>query len=410
MDLPKGVEIPSALAAVLLKTEEQESIFIWVAYSQPHRFTDAEVRFLNTVAGQAILAVSNSVLFLKAEVGKKRLESVLTSTPEPVMVAGENGQLLIVNQAAEKMYEIVRMDPDAGDGSGELISSTLKDFVLNTSQTESKAEELELEDGRTYLVSVSPVAVEDQHVGKVCVLRDVTEYKQLEKMKNEYVSTVSHDLKAPLSLIRGYASMLPMVGEMNNQQREYTNKILEGIDDITHMADDLLDMRRIDSASLLTVEKVSPSGLFNEVVADLQPQILNRKIQIMPELTLSQDLTIEADKVLLHRALYNLLENAVKFSPLGAQVNLRLQANAESVVFVIQDHGAGIAPLDLKAIFNRVTRLVNVDGTVQKESGLGLSIVKSIAERHQGKVWAESQLGKGSTFYLEIPVRYAGKN
>ena len=381
-----------------------------MAYSQSHRFSEGEVRFLNTLAGQAVLAVSNSILYRKAEVGKKRLESVLTSTPEPVMVAGEAGELLIVNQAAEKMYELVSINPEAGESGGEITSKILKDFVLGTSQTESKVDEMALEDGKTYLVSVSPVEVEDQYVGKVCVLRDVTEYKQLEKMKNEYVSTVSHDLRAPLSLIRGYVSMLPMVGDMNQQQKDYTTKIMEGIDDITGMADDLLDMRRIDSGALLNVEKVSPSELFNTVVAEMQPQIMNRKIQIMPELTLSQDLTIEADKVLLQRALINLLENAVKYSPVGGQINLRLQVNQDSVVFVIQDHGAGIAPLDLKNLNNWFSRTINVEGSVQRESGLGLSIVKSIAERHQGKVLAESQLGKGSTFLLEIPLRYALKS
>ncbi len=410
MELPKGVEVPSALAAILLKSDDQEAAYIWVAYSQPHRFSEGEVRFLNTLAGQAVLAVSNSILYRKAEVGKKRLESVLTSTPEPVLVAGESGQLLIVNQAAEKMYELVSIDKEAGEGGGEIISKILKGFVLGTSKTESKVEEMALEDGKTYLVSVSPVEVEGQHVGKVCVLRDVTEYKQLEKMKNEYVSMVSHDLRAPLSLIRGYVSMLPMVGDMNPQQKDYTTKIMEGIDDITGMADDLLDMRRIDSGTLLNVEKVSPSELLNIVVTEMQPQIMNRKIQIMPELTLSQDLMIEADKALLQRALINLLENAVKYSPISGQINLRLQVNAESVVFVIQDRGAGIAPLDLKNLNNWFARTVNLESNIQRESGLGLSIVKSIAERHLGRIWAESQLGKGSTFFLEIPIRYLGKS
>jgi len=410
MGIPKGAEIPSALAAISLITGGEDSGFIWVVYSQPHRFTEPEIRFLNTLAGQAVLALTNSILYLKAEVGKKRLESVLTSTPEPVMVAGEAGQLLIVNQAAEQMEDLVSMDREANDGSGEIISEDLKEFVLSTSQTESKAEEMELEDGRTYLVSVSPVEVESQHVGKVCVLRDVTEYKQLEKMKSEYVSTVSHDLKAPLGLIRGYASMLPMVGEMNEQQRDYSDKILEGIDDISKMADNLLDMRRIDSGIQLQVEKVAPVDLLDNVIEEMQPQIKNRKIQVMPELTLSQNLTIEADKALLQRALYNLMENAIKFSPIGGQINLRLQVNESSIVFEIQDHGPGIAPIDLPNIFNRVKRMVNKDGTLQKESGLGLSIVKSIAEQHQGKVWVESMLGKGCTFFLEIPIGYQMKS
>ena len=315
MDIPKGVEIPSALAAVQLKSDDNDSAYIWVAYSEPHRFTAGEVRCLNTLAGQAVLAVSNASLYLSAEVGKKRLESVLASTPEPVLVADEDGNLLVVNQAAEQLYELLSLEKESDTARGEIISKTLKSFLMNTSQTESIVEEITLEDSKTYLVSVSPVAVEAQHVGRVCVLSDVTEYKQLEKMKNEYVSTVSHDLKGPLGLIRGYTSMLPMVGDMNDQQREYTNKIIETIDDITRMADELLDMRRIDSRSLIDVQKVSPSEILNSVVEEMQPQIMNRKIQIMPELTLSQDVIVEADRVLLHRALFNLLDNAVKFSP-----------------------------------------------------------------------------------------------
>ena len=410
MNIPQGVETPSSLAAIQIQAQAENTTFIWVAYEQPHRFTDGEIRFLNTLASQAVLAVSNAGLYLTAEVGKRRLESVLASTPEPVLVAGEDGNLLMVNQAAEQLYELLSLNETAGGSRGEILSNTLKTFVMSTSPNESKVEEITLEDNKTYLVSVSPVEVEGQHVGKVCVLSNVTEYKQLEKMKTEYVSTVSHDLKGPLSMIRGYTSMLPMVGEMNDQQREYTNKIIETVDDISRMADELLDMRRIDTRSLIDVQKVSPSEMLNDVVEEMQPQIMNRKIQVLPELTLSQDVVVEADRVLLQRAIFNLLENAVKFSPLGGQVNLRLQVSEKSVTFVIQDHGPGIAPLDLPHIFDRVKRTVNKDGTTQRDAGLGLSIVKSIAERHQGRVWAESQLGKGCTFYLEIPIRYAGKN
>jgi len=404
MGLPKTAAIPSALAAIALNKSGENPGFIWVVYTQSHRFLEPEIRFLNTLAGQALLAVSNSLLYQRAEVGKKRLESILTSTPEPVLVAGESGQLLMVNQAAEEMTLLIRLNAQANTGKGEIISKTLKEFITGTNPTESRAEEMELEDHHIYLVSVSPVAVESQHLGKVCVLRDVTDYKQLEKMKSEYVSTVSHDLKAPLILIRGYASMLPMVGELNDQQRDYSQKILDGIDDISRMADNLLDMRRIDSGIQLQVERVSPSDLLDEVIEEMQPQIKHRKIQILRELTLAQNLTIEADRVLLQRALHNLLDNAVKFSPLGSQVNLRLQVNENSVVFEIQDHGPGIAPLDQPHVFESVRR--NTDGTLKKEWGVGLSIVRSIAERHQGRAWLESQLGKGSTFFLEIPSHY----
>lgn len=408
MGLPKTAAVPSALAAIALKSTGENAGFIWIVYSQSHRFLDPEIRFLNTLAGQALLAVTNSLLYHKAEVGKKRLESVLTSTPEPVLVAGEAGQLLMVNQAAEKLTQLIRLSDELNARGSEIISRRLKEFVISTNPSESRAEEMELEDHHTYLVSVSPVAVESKHLGKVCVLLDVTEYKQLEKMKSEYVSTVSHDLKTPLTLIRGYASMLPMVGELNEQQRDYSQKILDGIDDISRMADNLLDMRRIDSGVQLQVERVSPSDLLDEVIEEMQPQIKHRKLQILRELTLAQSMTIEADRVLLQRALHNLLDNAVKFSPLGSQVNLRLQVNESSVVFEVQDHGPGIAPLDQPNVFESVRR--DADGTLKKEWGVGLSIVRSIAERHQGRVWLESQLGKGSTFFLEIPVHYQAIN
>jgi len=111
---------------------------------------------------------------------------------------------------------------------------------------------------------------------------------------------------------------------------------------------------------------------------------------------------------LLQRALYNLVDNAVKFSPIGGQVNLRLQVNDSAVVFQIEDHGPGIAPIDQPMIFEPARRNYPKEGGQQTEPGLGLSIVKSIAERHQGRVWVDSLLGKGSTFYLEIPIRHQG--
>lgn len=408
MGIPGNALIPSALAAIALNTGEEERAFIWVAYTGSHRFKESEIRFLNTLAGQALLAVTNSQLYMKAEIGKRRLESVLASTPEPVMVAGEDGSMLISNQAARQMDLLVVANQGSTDGSGEIVSNVLKEFITGTKPNEKRVEELQLEDNQIYLVSVSPVEVEGKHMGKVCMLRDVTEYRQLERMKSEYVSAVSHDLKAPLVLIRGYASMMPMVGDLNEQQRDYSHKILEGIDEITRMSDNLLDMRRIDSSNQLKIGPVSPAVLLDEVIKEIEPQIKHRKIQALRELTLAQDVMIEADQVLLGRALFNLMDNAIKFSPLGGKVNLRLQINDNNVVFEIQDHGPGIAPLDLPNLFSGKKQL---NGEKEnKEAGVGLAIVKTIAERHHGKVWANSILGKGSTFYLEIPRRFQTKS
>ena len=198
--------------------------------------------------------------------------------------------------------------------------------------------------------------------------------------------------------------MIQMVGDLNAQQKEYAAKITDGLEGLDQMVEKLLDIGRIESGVNLQVEAVAPMDLIDHVVRLLQPQAAQRKVQVMRELTLSQDVQIEADKTLLQQALYNLIDNAIKFSPVNGQVFLRLQSLEDKVIFEIQDQGPGIAPLDIPKIFERgslVNR--NQEGYV-KSGGLGLTIVKSIAERHGGRVYVKSVLGRGSTFFLEIPL------
>ncbi len=401
----KGASIPSAIVSILLSDEKSEYGLLWIAYTEAHRFYDEEIHFLNTIAGQAVLAISNSSLFMNAEIGKKRLESVLTSTPEPVLVVAESGKLLLANQAARDVIGLIEISEDKDEIEGRVISTEFYGFLREHRETGEKSGEVDIE-GKTFNISVSSVIVENVMVGTVCVLRDITEFRELEQMKTDFVATVSHDLRAPMGIVRGYATMLQMVGELNEQQKDYADKIIKDLDAIDQMVDKLLDLGRIESGSVLQFEKVAPMDMFDEVVKLLQPLATQRKVQIMRELTLAQDLTIEVDRTLLQQALYNLLDNAIKFSPLNGQVALRLQVLPETVIFEIQDHGAGIAPLDIAKIFDKFSRTGSKDNTFLKGSGLGLSIVKSIAERHNGRTWAKSTLGKGSTFFLEIPIRH----
>lgn len=395
--------IPSAIVAMTLADEATDYGLLWIAYTEPHRFYDEEIHFLNTIAGQAVLAISNSSLFMNAEVGKKRLESVLSSTPEPVLVVGESGRLLMANEAAEDVAGLIETSGEEGHLIGEIKSEEFIDFLNGNRDKVNKTGEISIE-GKIFEISVSPVKVENAMVGTVCVLRDITEFRDMEKMKSDFVATVSHDLRAPMGIVRGYATMLQMVGELNEQQKEYANKMVNDLDVIDQMVDKLLDLGRIESGSVLQVEKIAPMDLFDEVMKVLQPLATQRKVQIMRELTIAQSLEIDADKALLQQALYNLLDNAIKFSPLSGKIALRLQVNPENVVFEIQDHGPGIAPLDIDKIFDKFSRNGSKDNGSLKGSGLGLSIVKSIAERHHGKVWAVSTLGKGSTFFLQVPI------
>ncbi len=399
----KSTLLPSAVVAISLADDTHHYGMMWIAYTEPHRFYDEEIHFLDTIAGQAVLAISNSSLFMNAEVGKKRIESVLASTPEPVLVVGESGRLLMSNAAAENVAGLIDQFGSEEEGVREIGSPEFLEFLrLNRNKGKRTGEIAIL--GKTYEVSMSPVMVDEIMVGTVCVIRDITEYRELEKMKSDFVATVSHDLRAPMGIVRGYATMMQMVGEMNDQQKEYAAKIINDLDFIDQMVEKLLDLGRIESGSILQVEKASPVGLINEVVKILTPLATQRKVKIIDELNNSQNIEMEADKTLVKQALYNLIENAIKFSHLGGQVELRLQSTEESVTFEIQDHGPGIAPLDVDRIFDKFSRNGMKEGSVLRGAGLGLSIVKSIAEKHRGKVWVKSTLGKGSIFYFQIPI------
>jgi signal transduction histidine kinase len=237
----------------------------------------------------------------------------------------------------------------------------------------------------------------------VCVLRDVTEFKKLDALKSEFVSTVSHDLRSPLTLIRGYATMLQMVGELNEQQSGYARKIITSVENMSRLVNNLLDLGRIEAGITLQLEKVNIQDVLDKVVSGLQLQAAQKLIQLDLEIPDQADLLIEADQALLQQALYNLVENAIKYTEADGTVNVNLHSHEDRIIFEVRDSGIGIAPADQPRIFEKFFRAGRRGLQHDKGTGLGLTIVKSIAERHGGRVWLESQLGKGSIFFLEIP-------
>ncbi len=409
MGIPRNEKIPSAIAGIAIRDEHTIYGVLWIAYEETHRFQDSETRYLNTIAGEAVLAISNSSLYRQAEIGKKRLENVLASTPEPVLLFGEDQLIILANPAALEIPGLIGNAKGSSGGERQITSELLSNFLKENKKRTEKNSELTLENGRTYYVNVSTADIDQKRIGTVCVLQDITEFRALDKMKSEFVQTVSHDLRSPLSLVKGYSTMLQMVGELNDQQKAYTGKIEKGLDTMNQMVDNLLDLSRIEAGIELQIETIKPYDLLEQVMAMLQPQATQKKIQLWITAVDAENIEIEADGALLQQALFNLLDNAVKYSPLNGQVYLRLVDNGESVIFAIQDHGMGIAPLDLPYVFERFHKSGRKDGHTRQGTGLGLTIVKSIAERHKGKTWVESILGKGSTFYIEIPKRQSRK-
>jgi signal transduction histidine kinase len=223
-------------------------------------------------------------------------------------------------------------------------------------------------------------------------------------LKSDFVSTVSHDLRSPLTLMRGYATMLEMAGTLNDQQKSYTKMIVQGVDNMAKLVNNLLDLGRIDFGVGLQVDSIPVLDILERVTSALQLQAKQKNISLGVEIPKDMPHAIEADQALLHQAIYNLVENALKYTPEGGEVTVNLLTAPTTLTFAIQDSGIGIPASDVPRLFEKFYRGTNREALAQRGTGLGLAIVKSIAERHGGKVWVESELGKGSIFHLQIPV------
>ncbi len=408
LDVEEEERLPGAVLAVALQQEQQYYGVLWLAYEEPHSFPDSEVRFLVTLAGQAALAASNSRLFKRAELGRQRLASILASTPDPILVTDHHGRLLLCNPIAEKLIELPE-DGGVGSKIAELIDQQELLKLLQDAPPEGDSREIQLADQRIFLATVSPVIAEQEQLGRVCVLRDITHLKEMDELKSDFVSTVSHDLRSPLTLMRGYATMLEMVGELNEQQQNYVHKIITGVESMSHLVQNLLDLGRIEAEVGLKLDMVSAPDIVSEVAEAYKVRANQKKVQIHIEPPAQTIPFISADKALLSQALRNLIDNAINFNTTDGDVWIHYYLESGTIIFEVEDTGIGISPVDQQRLFEKFYRVESREKDKQQGTGLGLAIVRSIAERHGGEAWMESKLGQGSTFYLSIPIRQPEK-
>ena len=394
---------PASLLAMALQHKDKDFGTLWLAYEKPHQFDEGELRFLDAVARQAAQAAFNAQLYLGAQVGRERMEAILSSTPDPVLVVDRQHRLLLANPAARATLE----NGDRLEGGvliDEVISHEELLALIKTPHAQKETAEISLGGKRTYFATSSPITMEGRGVGRVCLLQDVTQFKEIDALKSEFVATVSHDLRAPLTLMRGYASMLQMVGDLNEQQAGYLQKIVGGVDSMSKLVNNLLDLGRIEAGVGLKLEPFKPMDVLQHVSEALQLQVAQKQIELKLNDRGAPD-SVEGDAALLQQAIMNLIDNAIKYTQPGGKVQVEISQRDAYLLVAVRDNGIGIAPIDQPRLFERFFRAARRDSRKQRGSGLGLAIVKSIAERHGGRVWLESELGKGSSFYMLIPLR-----
>ena len=404
-----GENPPASVIALALNYEHDFYGVFWLAFNEQHQFTDEEVRFLNTLAGEAALAAANTHLYAAAEAGRQRLEAVLNSAPEPILVFDDHMNLLLLNPAALQIPELIGSAAPGKPLAQVVQNQDLQKMILRPIKDGNTTGEVTLSNQRIYFASISQVQSDDLLIGRVCILRDITHYKVLDREKSEYVANVSHDLRSPLTLLRGYVTMIQMMGDLNDQQQGFLQKMITSLESMSSVVEKLLDLGRLESGMGLMISRVIPALIIDEVVTALTGDAARKNIEIDTSGVPRHRIEMEVDPALLSQALRNLVENAIKYTPIGGKIHLSLLEQGDSLVFQIRDNGIGIAPLDLPRVFEKFYRSSRREAYAQKGSGLGLAIVKSIAERHYGRVWVESQLGKGSVFFIQLPLRQPKK-
>ena len=395
-----------AVVALPVRTKDQTLAVMWVGFDSVRQFDPSEIDLLSTLASQMAVLVENAHLFQAEEGGRRRLEAVLTSTTDAVLVTDRGDRILLINPAAERAFGAAA-DTVVGQKveNTPLASALAGAFEEPLSPREALTEEVPLADGRTLYASVSTILSADGgRIGRVAMMRDVTHFKELDEMKSEFVATVSHDLRAPLTFMRGYTTMLPMVGELNEKQTDYVQKILRGIGQMSELVDNLLDLGRIEAGVGLERKPCHLGAILVEAVDSMRVRTVAKGLKL--ELEPAEEVAVVAgDAALLRQAVTNLVDNAIKYTHDAGTVKVGLSVRDGQAVIHVADTGIGIAPDDQVRLFEKFYRIKRRDTEDVQGTGLGLAIVKSIVERHGGKVWVDSKLNHGSTFYISLPLR-----
>jgi two-component system phosphate regulon sensor histidine kinase PhoR len=346
---------------------------------------------------------------------RQHAEAILYSISDAVLVTDVFDDVLLANEAAARAFDFdldrARRTPvDALLRDASMISM-IRDMRKSQSTSDRRVIEHAVQvDGekRTFKVTLSCVTDQaEQPAGVVAVLHDMTHEREVAEMKNDFVSNVSHELRTPLASIKAYVEML-IDGEADDEKtkRDFYDVIQNEANRLGRLIDNILNISRIESGLIkINKQPQSLAVILKDAMEVIEPQARMKQIELKEEMTAVFYQTM-ADRDMLYQAVLNLLGNAVKYTHEGGTITVSATVDEakRKVITKITDTGVGIPPKDLPFVFDKFYR-AEANNSMAKGTGLGLSLVKHIVETvHKGRIFVESQVGKGSCFGFELDL------
>ncbi|PWH18982.1 MAG: hypothetical protein DDG59_04535 [Anaerolineae bacterium] len=361
-------------------------------------FSEYHLMLLEALADYAAIAIQNAYYYTANERERQKLHTLLTNVRDGVLVLDDEFRVVLINEACLSAFGLQEQDC-LGKAIDQVIFN--QDLILMLKQAPSqwaKGGEIRLEDGRIWNCQLTPIP----DVGLAVTMHDITHLKELDRVKSEFVSAVSHDLRSPLTAILGYTELIGRVGPLNERQKEFIKRVQASVQGITALISDLLDLGRIEAGLDARKELLDLRPLIRQSLENLSNFLNEKGHQLEVEISPSTPL-IWGNAVRIQQMIANLVSNAIKYTPKGGRLGVRTRKEDEQLVLQVWDSGIGIPPAEQPYIFDKFYRASNLPEDTSG-TGLGLTIVKSIVEDHQGRIWVESTPEQGTTFTIVLPA------